>query len=221
MKNRLLIKKMMYIVSLASMSVVLSLIEIPWIPIPPLGAFLKLDFSEVMILFSILILGYKDTFVVILIRTIGRRMFRGFGFDDWVGEFLAVSASLSIMLAYYTITNILKTKQKPLILAVPINQDKLKLKNIIVAVSITTLFLTVILTAVNFFIGTPMYLSFYMADTIIFDPFTLVNKLTMFNNIWDYFWFCIAAYVPFNIVKGIMISLVFVLLQPRVKYLEL
>lgn len=221
MENRFLIKKMLYIVSLASMSVVLSLIEIPWLPIPPLGAFLKLDFSEVIILFSVLVLGYKDTFIVILIRTIGRRLFRGFGFDDWVGEMLAVSASLSIMLAYYTATTILKNKQRPLIYEVPAFKEPLKIKNIFVTVSMVTIFLTVILTTVNFFFGTPMYLSFYMSEYIIFEPFTLVKEFSMFSSMKDYLLFCLAAYVPFNLVKGIIISLVFVLLQPRIKYLDL
>lgn len=221
MKNRMLIKKMLYMVSLASMSVVLSLIEIPWFPIPPVGAFLKLDFSEVIILFSILILGYKDTFVVILIRTIGRRFFRGFGIDGWIGEFLAVNASLAIMLAHYTAIKILRKAAKPLIVEVPAFEENVSIKNIFVMTTSITLFLTIILTTVNFFIGTPMYFGLFLTGTPIFNPFELVSVYPDFANIYDYLVFCLISYVPFNLVKGIVIGLVYSLLQPRMKYLEI
>ena len=104
MSNYLRLKKMLYVVSLAAVSIVLALIEIPW----PFASFLKLDFSEVAILVALLVLGTKETLVVVLIRTIARRLFRGFAPDELVGEMLAMFASFSIILAYNLSRKVLK-----------------------------------------------------------------------------------------------------------------
>lgn len=72
MSNYLRLKKMLYMVSLAAVSIVFALIEIPnFLAFTGVfGAFVKLDFSDVAILVALLVLGTKETLVVILISNL-------------------------------------------------------------------------------------------------------------------------------------------------------
>ena len=61
-QNHFQIRHLIYIVTLSAISIVVGLIEIPWGMIIPTAGFLKLDFSEVIILVSLVLLGTKNTF---------------------------------------------------------------------------------------------------------------------------------------------------------------
>lgn len=220
MSNYLRLKKMLYIVSLAAVSIVLALIEIPW----PLASYLKLDFSEIAILVSLLVLGNKETVVVVIIRTIARRLFRGFDPGDVVGEMLAMFASFSIILAYNVSRKLLKINDKPLLYEVSVNGNHVGLKEMIVTSVVITLFLTVILYTVNFLVATPLYytlppLSLSESGNVRFTVFSFIPDSPFTYQ--SFFWTTFVLYTPFNIVKGILVSLVFLLLKPRMKYLEL
>lgn len=223
MSNYLRLKKMLYVVSLAAVSIVLGLVEIPW----PLAAFLKLDFSEVAVLVALIVLGTKETIVVVLIRSVARRLFNGFSLDGIVGEMIAVFASFAIILAYNLSRKVLKMHEKPLIYEVSTERSRFNLKETLVTSGLIALSLTVILFTLNFFITTPIYytlpnpyvpvisisgrMHFHVFSFIPDSPFT-----------WgQYFWALFALYVPFNITKGILVSIVFMLLKPQIKYLEL
>ncbi len=220
MSNYLRLKKMLYIVSLAAVSIVLALIEIPW----PFASYLKLDFSEVAILVSLLVLGNKETVIVVVIRTIARRLFRGFDPGDVVGEILAMFASFSIILAYNVSRKVLKITDKPLLYEVSVNGNHVNVKEMIVTATFITLFLTVILYTVNFFVATPLYytlppFSISISGRVHFNVFSFIPDSPF--TFKAFFWSTFILYTPFNIVKGILVSLVFLLLKPRMKYLEL
>ncbi len=220
MSNYLRLKKMLYIVSLAAVSIVLALIEIPW----PFASFLKLDFSEVAILVALLVLGTKETMMVVLVRTIARRIFRGFDPGDLVGEMLAMFASFSIILAYNVSRRVLKIKEKPLLYEVSVNNNHVKAKELIVTTILITTFLSVILFAVNFFIATPLYYtlppySISISGKVHFTVFSFIPDSPFTYG--SFFWSSFVLYMPFNLVKGLLVSLIFMLLKPRMKYLEL
>ncbi len=220
MSNYLRLKKMLYVVSLAAVSIVLSLIEIPW----PLASYLKLDFSEIAILVALLVLGTKETIMVVLVRTVARRIFRGFDPGELVGEMLAMFASFSIILAYNLSRKVLKLKEKPLLYEVSVNGNKTQLKEIIVTTAMITGFLTVILYAVNFFVATPLYYtlppySISISGKVHFTVFSFIPDSPFTYS--QFFWTTFTLYMPFNIIKGILISIIFMLLKPRMKYLEL
>lgn len=217
MSNYLRLKKMLYVVSLAAISIVLSLIEITW-PIPGFN-FLKIDFSEVAILVALLVLGTKETFVVILIRTITRRLFRGWSPDELVGEMLAMFASFSIVLGYALARKVLGQHEKPLFYEVSVKFEKITTKEYIVFISFITLSLSIILWLVNFLFATPFYFSYFTGD-IHFSVFTWIPN-AQFPSITSFMWFTIGGYFPFNITKGILVAIIFLLLKPRLKYLEL
>jgi len=220
MSNYLRLKKMLYVVSLAAVSIVLALIEIPW----PFASFLKLDFSEVAILVALLVLGTKETLVVVLIRTIARRLFRGFAPDELVGEMLAMFASFSIILAYNLSRKVLKIKQRPLLYEVSVNGNKVNTKELIVTTAMITISLTVILFLINFFVATPLYYTLppygiSISGRVHFTVFSFIPDSPLTYQ--SYLWTTLGLYIPFNLVKGLLVSLVFMLLKPRMKYLEL
>jgi riboflavin transporter FmnP len=221
MSNYLRLKKMLYVVSLAAVSIILSLIEIPWFP--PFS-FLKIDFSEVAILVALLVLGNKETIVVVLIRTIARRLFRGFDPADMVGEALAMFASFSIIFAYNLAKKFLKDHSKPLMIEVSVNHNKITLKEYIVYTATIAVTLSIILTTINFFFATPLFLTLppiAMAESgrVHFWAFSFIED--SFYTFGTYLAFILTAYIPFNLVKGSVVTIVFLLLKPRMKYLEL
>jgi riboflavin transporter len=223
MSNYLQLKKILYMVSLASISIVLALIEIPWfLPTGPFAGFLKLDFSEVAILVSLCILGTKETIGVILIRTLARRLFRGFEFADMIGEMLAMFASFSIVFGYNLAKSILKDKEKPLLYEVSVNHKKIENKEWIIYTGTVALSITIFMFLINFLTATPIYLSLFGVTTsgaIRFDVFSFVNDSPF--TFWSFFWANLASYSPFNLVKGILVTVLFLSIKPRLKYLEL
>lgn len=223
MTNYVRLKKMLYMVSLASISIVLALIEIPWfIPTGPFAGFLRLDFSEVAILVSLLVLGTKETIGVVLIRTVARRLFRGFEIGDVVGELLAMSASFAIIVGYNFAKRLLKNKEKPLLYEVSVNGAHLSIKEWITYTGIVSLSIVTFMFLINFLFATPIYLSLFGVTTsgaIRFHVFSFVNDspFTFMSFMWANF----ASYSPFNLVKGILVSVIFLSIKPRLKYLEL
>lgn len=227
MSNYLRLKKMLYVVSLAAVSIVLSLVEIPWLIVPAFS-FLKIDFSEIAILVALLVLGTKETFFVILVRSIVRRLFTGFAPDELVGELLAAFASLAIILGYNIARKILKTNEKPLFYEVSVNNDKVGKKEFIITTLTISLSLTIILWAINFFFTTPFYFSYFAAlgpegeivGRLHFTVFTWIPN-PAFETYLGFLWFTLIGYIPFNLTKGILMSIIFLVIKPRIKYLEL
>jgi riboflavin transporter FmnP len=223
MTNYLRLKKMLYMVSLASISIVLALIEIPWfIPTGPFAGFLKLDFSEVAILVSLYILGTKETIGVILIRTIARRLFRSFEVADMVGELLAMFASFSIIVGYNMAKSLLKDKEKPLLYEVSVNGSKITKKEWVVYTAVISTMIVTVMFLINFLVATPIYLSLFGVTTsraIRFNVISFVNDspFTFSSFLWANF----ASYSPFNLVKGVLVTVIFLTIKPRLKYLEL
>lgn len=223
MTNYLRIKKMLYMVSLASISIVLALIEIPWfLPTGPFAGFLKLDFSEVAILLSLFILGTRETIGVILIRTVARRLFRGFEFGDVIGEMLAMFASFSIVLGYNLAMRLLGKQERPLLYEVSVNNNKISIKEWIVVVSSVTVSLSLMLFLINFLVATPLYLSIFgvsFSGALHFNVFSFAADSPF--GVMEFMWLTFASYTPFNITKGILVTSIFLLVKPRMKYLEL
>lgn len=232
MTNYLRLKKILYIVSLAAVSIVVALIEIPnFIITGPLSMFVKLDFSDVAILVAMLVLGTKETIFVIIIRTFARRIFRSFELGDVMGELIAAVASLAIMLGYSFALKLLGKKEKPLIVEVPVNNQKTTIKEFVVVSTSIALFLTVFMVLFNYFIGTPFYLSYFAfvgsegASPLHLTVFSFIKAGSTFAGVPltynNFFWMAVISYSPFNILKGILIAVTFLIIKPKLKYLEL
>ncbi|TVP85259.1 MAG: hypothetical protein EA375_05005 [Acholeplasmataceae bacterium] len=237
MTNYIRIKKMLYVVSLASIAIVLGLMEIPWfIPSGPFAGFLKLDFSEVIILMSVLILGPKETIGVILLRSFTRRVAFGFSEFDIIGEIIAIFASLSIVLAYILSKRITGNKERPLIYEVSINNNHVSRKEWVVTTGLVILTLSLAMIIINYFITTPAYLSLmgvsqsgwwiFSFHPTVFSFVPDAGRFALFGydiqfTFLNFLWFVVISYTPFNITKGLLVSILFLLIKPRMKYLEL
>lgn len=251
MSNYLRLKKMLYIVVLATIAIVLGLIELPVI-LP----WLKLDLSEVVILVAVIVLGYKGALSVVFLRAAGRRIFKliapflniGLVEDPimgLIGEMIAIIASLIIILTYYLVSKAIKTHRKPLIMAIDVEPPKTTLKELIMVTFFITFALSVVLVSFNFLIGTPLYLSYYghvyfgVLDRVYLTSFGFVSDpglqqaIQSISDAWyldepifsanlrSFFIYNVVSYVPFNIGKGLLTSLVFLAIKPRIQRMEL
>jgi riboflavin transporter FmnP len=224
---------MLYVVSLAAVSIVLGFIEIPWpIVTGPFSPFVKLDFSEIAILIAIYVLGTKEAFLVVLVRTLARRIYKGFEPADLVGELLAMTASFALILGFHIIRKLLGNKEKPIIYEVSVNGTKIKPKEWIISLIINMTLLPVFMIIINYFIGTPLYLSLFgLSESGAFHPtiFTFIKDAKVYSmfgynvqfNLTNFFWFVVVSYTPFNMVKAALVTVLFLLIKPRMKYLEL
>lgn len=225
--NIVYLKKMVYIVALAAISIVLALFEIPWfIPSGPFSVFLRLDFSDVAILVAIVTLGHKETMFVILLRSLVRVTFKGYIPENIIGEFIAVVAAFSMLFGFYIASLITKRNHKPLVEEVPSESIPFKPIEYVVYVSLITISLTVTMVLLNFFITTPLLLSYYgFTNTLQFEVFGFIRDLratldVTYNTGVTFLWAVVASYTPFNLFKGFSIALIFIIIWPRLKYIE-
>jgi len=251
MSNYLKLKKMLFIVVLSTIAIVLGVIELPMI-LP----WLKLDLSEVIILVAVLVVGYKGAFSVVFLRAFGRRIYKLIApaliptvvVEDpimgLIGEMIAIIASTIIILAYYFISKKLKTHRKPLLEVVDVERNKVTIKEIIFVTLTITFALSVVLVTFNFFIGTPLYFSYFAVllgamDKVHLTAFGFVGDPNLGNavdiissifgsqtrifepNLNAFLIYNLVSYVPFNLGKGLLTSFVFLALKPRIQKLEL
>lgn len=221
------LKRMVYIVALASISIVLALFEIPWfIPSGPFSVFLRLDFSDVVILVAIVTLGYKDTLFVILLRSLVRITFKGYMPENVIGEFIAIAAAFSMMFGFYIASKLTRRYQKPLVEVVPSENIDFKPMDYAVYLTSMTMSLTIAMVVLNFFITTPLLLSYYgFTNSLHFEVFGFINDLkevmeVSYDTVITFLWAVVASYTPFNLVKGLSITLIFLIIWPRLKYIE-
>ncbi|MGE4319984.1 MAG: ECF transporter S component [Acholeplasmataceae bacterium] len=209
MSNYLRLKKMLYVVALAAIAIVIGLIQIPW-------GFLHLDFSEVVILLALLILGPKEAMLAAVLRSFVRAMFTGF-LDPIIllGEILALLASFSIIMAYVIVRKILHKSEKPFLYEVPVNGNHTSLFEWIISILLISLSLTITLLVFNTLFSTPMYYTYFTIN----NAFSFVQSTG--QNWGTYIWSNVVLYVPFNLVKGASVTILFLLIKPRIKYLEL
>jgi riboflavin transporter FmnP len=232
MRTNYSIKKLIFIASLAAISVVFGLIEIP-LGLP----WLKLDVSELAILVAAVVIGYKGAFSLVLIRGIFRQAFQGQLFmpTELVGEAIAMIASTVLLLTYYGLSKAIKTYRKPLILEAVVDPKVIKPKEVIVIIAGLTLSLTVIMITLNIFILTPIYLStydvvfgFFGFSSFHITVFTLLNDPGMANifgvdlSNWNlYVTYIIANYTLLNVAKGLITSMLFLPIKSTLEKVEL
>ena len=214
------LKRVVYIVALAAISIILGLFEIPWFVISgPFASFLRLDFSEVAILVALVTLGYKDTMIVVILRSLVRLTFKGFIPENLIGDMIAVIASASIILGFYVSSKFTKRQQKPYIIQVPAQHEIIGTKEYVIFGFFITGFLSIFMIVLNFFITTPLLLSYYgLTERLTFHVFDFV-ALTEYS-LTSFLWAVVISYTPFNIIKGLSVMLIFLLIWPRLKYIE-
>ena len=232
MKSNYTTKRLIFVATLAAISVVFGLIEIP-LGLP----WLKLDISELAILITAIVVGYKGAFTLVFVRGILRQFFQGHLFmpEELVGELIAVLASTVILGSYFVISKILKTHKRPLLLEAVVEPKDVSLKELLSVTIGVTASLTIILVVLNIFFLTPIYLSTFDAVYGFFGftqfhvtVFTLLDDPGMasifgidLSNWTLYLTYIISNYTLLNVSKGLITTLLFLPIKSRLQKVEL
>lgn len=220
-KKNIQVNKLAYAAIFAALAILIGYLEIPW----PLTPWLKLDFSEVVVLISFITIGFSYTGAVIIVRSVIRWIISGNNANlvPFFGEFMAITASLFIVLIYILATIITKTRTKPLL---DLNRSgeeapKMTILQMVINGLIVTVGITLYMTVFNYLVATPIYVSsgkhLYMGSFIKDSNFASIHK----DNLWAYTVFTITSYVPFNAVKGILSMLAFETIRLRIRSVKL
>lgn len=175
-------KKLTLMAALTAISIIVGFIEIPW----PAAPFLKIDFSEVVILISLLFLGFPRTIVIVILRSLLRQILLPKGGEaPFIGEFMAIYSSFALMIFYQLITGVTKTKlscildhnknvrclteddpaffistDKPKFRLEPFKYQNPPIWKHILHVSFVVVMFTIMLVSFNFFFAIPINLSY-------------------------------------------------------------
>lgn len=213
------IKQIILTATFSAMAIILGYIEIPFPPAP----FLKFDFSEVAILASLIVLGYSKTSVVIVLRTLIRIMIKGdVDVFPFLGEYMAIISSFSLITFYYLATKITKTDLTPLVNKEVCDIEKFKITKPLIHGAIVILGFTFVMVTLNYFITIPIQLSggkYFFVSSFLKDIDAL-NAGLGFVEVNSYGFLVFILILPFNILKGLLIMVAFELLNIRLKYLE-
>lgn len=193
-------KQMVLLAMLSAVSTVLMLFELP----NPLVPFLKFDFSDTIVLLTLALYGLKSGLLVAGLRLLLFGFIQG-NIDGaafpYVGVFGAMMASLSLIAGYLILKRITKNKWLSMIGM--------------------SLVLTIVMTTLNYVLITPLYfgwpnVSFADVQTA-FAGFVSFDTGGAFDATSGYLLANLFAYVPFNLIKGGLVTGLFYGLLPRVQ----
>ena len=145
------------------------------VPIIPGFDYLKIDFSDALVALSTLVFGPVGGVMIALCKSLISLVLSGFNLLSIVGQIAAFLASLAYILPFYFISKKHENKAAYQILGLVVG----------------TICLTVIMSLANYFILTPLYISFA--------GFKLSGSLLNY---------VLVAIIPFNLVKGLVNSII-------------
>lgn len=181
-------RRLVVIALLSALSAVLMLFP----TIPMFGGFMKLDFSVVVILIGMILMGLPSAFAILLLRSIVKVLLFNNGVNDWIGMPMNIVAMGLFITAIWLFTH---------------KASKLKLSQFILGSIVGTVVLTVAMAILNWVYAIPLY--------EIFANFKL-SAVGMDMKQW-----IIAMVLPFNLIQGVVLSLVTgIVLFPMLGYLE-
>lgn len=176
------ILKLAILATLSALGVVLmTYVKIPFVP--PLQ-FLEIEISDFIVILTLLLFGFKEAVLVALVKTLGQLAIVGPVGLYGVGQITAIIASIS-----YCIGMLLFKKL--------INHHNIGFK--IIGYFCLVLLVTTIMTISNYFVLTPIYIATFGLTTTDF-----VGMVGASN----YLLAIIMAYVPFNFLKGAIVSII-------------
>lgn len=174
--------KLRTLVGISMFGVLSYLVMLVEIPILPGFPFLKLDFSDLIVLCGLYLFGVSGAIGTTLIRAFLHLIMTGFSAPSLIGELGSVTASLTLILVMaFFMKHQTKWWQR--------------LSMIICG----TLALTLVMAVMNYFILTPLYIN-----------------VTGFKMGTDYLKYVLMAIVPFNLIKGALVTSLFTLIYVKI-----
>lgn len=200
-------RKLVLSAVLAALGMILGLIEIPY----PFAPWLNLDLSEIVVIMSISMLGFKSALFVCICKFIISILFKGPVGPVAIGQITALIASLTICCVYYFLSRNLKLKQEWL--------------TYVINMFITMLIFAIVLFILNYLFVTPTYL---MQKPTWYSDLPFALDINSFNqqygtNIYipDFLSFLspygqaiFIIYFPFNFIKGVISAIVYYIVKP-------
>ena len=187
-------KKMVTLGTLSALGAILMIIEIPY----PFVPFLMLDLSDVVVLVIFAFYGWKEAALVGLLKTIIHALTKGAVGPIFIGQITAFIASMSYVLGMY------------------ISANKLNLNRLLSAI-VSVMVVTIILTTANYLFITPIWFGgttfLDIKDWVTPDAFGL-------NVEGGYLIAILVAYVPFNLLKGAVITSAYFVVYKSIHYLN-
>lgn len=176
---------------MSALSLVLGLIEINYYFAP----WLKFDFSELAILITINILGYKYSLLTVLFRSIIRYFITTQTNIPipFFGESIAILNSFLLIFLFFIF--------------------KKYNKNLFLKYLVIILVQTIIITFLNYVFITPSYLNLKLS---FISHETLKNPIVKGN----YTFFILSNYIPFNLIKNISTISIYLLVSKAIKNLD-
>lgn len=163
---------MVLIAILGAWAYLMRLFDFPLLPAAP---YLKVDLSDLLVWLGLLINGPVTAFSIALIRDVINYMVKGGEAGIPIGATMSIIASL----AFYLPHHIMLKKMH-------LNQSK-TIKIVLIGI-VSTVSLTIILSAVNYFVALPLYIK------ILNFPIPSIS---------EYVW---QLTIPFNLMKGVMLT---------------
>ncbi len=181
---------------LSALAIILVIVEIPY----PLVPWLKIDLSEVIVLLAAVI-NFWLAIVVLSIKAWLTLLVKPGA--EFIGHFAMFMGSLAIMLPYYFSSKKM-SRAKALVVA--------------------TIVFAVAMTALNYVYVTPAYMQSSFSDMAGTSQQLILGTQKMIDNgnpLVDinisYFGYIVAMYLPFNLMKGALVSVVFYFLAGRLE----
>ena len=175
-------------------------------PIMPGVSFLKMDFSDVIVVITTFIFGIGGGVAVAAIKCLLSLIFAGFALPSLVGELAAFLASMAFALPFYFLAGSVK------------EEDRKSLKGYLLpalGLLLGVLSLTVVMALTNQFLLTPVYaytsvpqaagMHMSYAQLLTFTEQTYLGKMLHIPSMSSYI---MGIIVPFNLIKGAINSVV-------------
>lgn len=171
---------------LSALGAVLMLIQIPY----PFVPFLKFDLSDVVVLVIFSMYGWKEALTVGILKALVNLLIMGPAGYYGIGQIVAIIASMSYVLGMFLTVN------------------KLKM-NKYVGASITVILVTMIMVICNYLFVTPIYVGglTYLDVRDWLTPQSFNENITLEGG---YLFTILLIYIPFNLIKGVLITGVFI-----------
>lgn len=178
--------KVQKMVIVAMLAAIATVLQFFDIPIIPAFPFLKIDFSDIPIMISMFIFGPAAGIATAFIRSTLHLVLTGLSPQNMVGDIASFFATCVFTLPMYYF----------------FNKGSEKRSNKVLGVTTGILSLTVFMSIANYFVITPIYLNLFGVNADQYLGMSLAKYVSI-------------GIVPFNLIKGIIISGVFLVLHAK------
>lgn len=176
------IQRMVGIACLGALAFILMLFEFPVVPI---ASYLKIDFSDIPVLLGGYLYGPFAGAMVAIIKCLLHAMVNGFSIGDMIGVTSDLISSLALLLPFCFVWR---------------HQEWSFRRQMLVAIPVATVVLTVVMSLLNLWVLTPLYMAVWHWQSSM--P---VAKLVALG------------VLPFNLIKGLLVTVVFALIAGHLK----